>query len=219
MNELGSDVRDKIRVYLLDDHDVVRRGVRELLESSGDIEVVGESGSAAQATGDILALQPQVAVLDAKLPDGSGIDVCREVVAKAPNVAVLILTSYDEDEAVLSAFMAGAAGFLLKQIRDHRLIESVHLVAAGESLLGDGVTRRVVWTPTSDRPADHRLPPLTPEERGVLECVGEGMTNRQIGEAMGLEEKTVQGYLSSLLSKLGLDRREAAFVTAKHVWT
>jgi two-component system, NarL family, response regulator DevR len=207
-----------IRVFLLDDHEVVRRGLRDLLEAAGDIEVVGESGLAAEATRRIPALRPDVAVLDGRLPDGSGIDVCREVRSRHPEIAALILTSYDDDEALFAAIMAGAAGYVLKQIRGTDLVDAVRRVAAGQSLLDPAVTRQVLDRLRQGPPTDKALAPLTEQERRILELIGEGLTNRQIAERMFLAEKTVKNYVSSLLAKLGLQRRtQAAVFAAKHL--
>ena len=203
-----------IRVFLLDDHEIVRRGLRELLESEGDIEVVGESGLAQEASRRIPALRPDVAVLDGRLPDGSGIDVCREIRSRHPEIAALILTSYDDDEALFSAIMAGAAGYVLKQVRGNDLIESVRRVAAGQSMLDPAVTQQVLDRLRRGPEEDPALAPLTPQERRILELIGEGMTNRQIAEEMFLAEKTVKNYVSSLLHKLGFARRTEAAVYA-----
>ena len=208
---------ETITVYLLDDHEIVRLGLKDLLESEGDIEVVGESGSVAPAQAQILALQPQVAVLDGRLPDGSGIDVCREIRSRDPNAA-LILTSFDDDEALFAAIMAGAAGYVLKQIRGSDLIDSVRRVAAGQSLLDPAVTARVLERVRRSPDLNPALAPLTNQERRVLSLIGEGMTNRQIAESMFLAEKTVKNYVSSLLDKLGLQRRtQAALFAARHL--
>jgi two-component system response regulator DevR len=208
----------KIRVFLLDDHEVVRRGLKELLEAEGDIEVVGESGSAAEATRRIPALRPDVAVLDGRLPDGSGIDVCREIRSRMPEVAALILTSYDDDEALFAAIMAGAAGYVLKQIRGTDLVDAVRRVAAGQSLLDPAVTQQVLDRLRKGPEENDALAPLTDQERRILELIGEGMTNRQIGAEMFLAEKTVKNYVSSLLSKLGFQRRtQAAVFAAKNL--
>jgi len=203
-----------IRVFLLDDHEVVRRGLRDLLEADGDIEVVGESGSAAEAIRRIPALRPDVAVLDGRLPDGSGIDVCREIRSRAPEIAALILTSYDDDEALFSAIMAGAAGYVLKQVRGQDLVDAVRRVAAGQSLLDPAVTQQVLDRLREGPKQDKALSGLTDQERRVLELIGEGLTNRAIGERLFLAEKTVKNYVSSLLSKLGLERRTQAAVFA-----
>ena len=208
---------EKITVFLLDDHEVVRRGLRDLLESDGDIEVVGESGSAQEAIRRIPALRPDVAILDGRLPDGSGIDVCREVRSRDPHIAALVLTSYDDDEALFSAIMAGAAGYVLKQVRGHDLLDAVRRVAAGQSLLDPAVTQQVLDRLREGPKQDTALAGLTEQERKVLELIGEGLTNRAIGERMFLAEKTVKNYVSSLLAKLGLERRtQAAVFASKH---
>jgi DNA-binding NarL/FixJ family response regulator len=207
-----------IRVYLLDDHEIVRRGLKELLESEGDIQVVGESGSAGEATRRIPALRPDVAILDARLPDGSGIDVCRDVRSREPETAALILTSYDDDEALFAAIMAGAAGYVLKQIRGTDLLDAVRRVAAGQSLLDPAVTQQVLDRLRRGPEEDKALAPLTDQERRLLELIGEGLTNRQIAEQMFLAEKTIKNYVSNLLAKLGLERRtQAAVFAAKHL--
>ena len=203
-----------IRVFLLDDHEIVRRGLKELLESEGDIVVVGESGLAQEAVRRIPALRPDVAVLDGRLPDGSGIDVCREIRSQDPEIAALILTSYDDDEALFSAIMAGAAGYVLKQVRGNDLIETVRRVAAGQSTLDPAVTQQVLDRLRRGPEVDPALAPLTAQERKILGLIGEGMTNRQIAEAMFLAEKTVKNYVSSLLHKLGVTRRTEAAVFA-----
>ena len=206
-----------IRVFLLDDHEIVRRGLRDLLESDGDIEVVGEAGSAEEAIRRIPALRADVAVLDGRLPDGSGIDVCREIRSRDPHVAALILTSYDDDEALFSAIMAGAAGYVLKQVRGRDLLDAVRRVAAGQSLLDPAVTQQVLDRLREGPKEDSALDALTEQERRVLELIGEGLTNRAIGERMFLAEKTVKNYVSSLLAKLGLERRtQAAVFASKH---
>jgi two-component system response regulator DevR len=205
---------DVIRVYLLDDHEVVRRGLRELLESEPDIVVVGESGSAREAVARIPALHPHVAVLDGRLPDGSGIDVCRDVRSIDPTIQALILTSYDDDDALFAAIMAGASGYVLKQIRGNDLVEAVRQVARGGSLLDPSVTRRVLDRVRRGSEQPDELRSLTEQERKILGHIAEGMTNRQIGESMFLAEKTVKNYVSSILAKLGLERRTQAAVLA-----
>src|SRR5215207_1942429 len=191
-----------IRVFLLDDHEVVRRGLKDLLESDGDIEVVGESGSAAEAIRRIPALRPDVAVLDARLPDGSGIDVCREIRSREPGTSALILTSYDDDEALFAAILAGA----------------VRRVASGQSLLDPAVTQQVLDRLRRGPEVDDALAPLTEQERRLLELIGQGLTNRQIAEQMFLAEKTIKNYVSNLLAKLGLERRtQAAVFATKHL--
>jgi two-component system response regulator DevR len=203
-----------IRVYLLDDHEVVRRGIRDLLEQDGDIEVVGESGSAVEATRRIPALRPHVAILDGRLPDGSGIDVCRDVRSVDPEIRALILTSYEDDEALFAAIMAGAAGYVLKQIKGNDLVETVRRVADGQSLLDPAVTQRVLERIRRGPAQPHELRNLTDQERRILEHIAQGRTNREIAERMFLAEKTVKNYVSSLLSKLGLERRTQAAVLA-----
>jgi two-component system response regulator DevR len=203
-----------IRVYLLDDHEVVRQGLRALLESAGDIEVVGESGTAAEATSRIPALRPDVAVLDARLPDGSGIEVCRSVRAVDPSIGALILTSYDDDEALFAAIMAGAAGYVLKEIRGNDLVEAIRQVAAGNSLIDPSLTAKVLERVRNPATTAPELAQLTDQEMRLLGYIAEGMTNRQIGEQMFLAEKTVKNYVSSILAKLGLERRTQAAVLA-----
>jgi DNA-binding NarL/FixJ family response regulator len=203
-----------IKVFLLDDHEVVRRGLRELLEVEDDIDVVGESASAAEATRRIPALRPHVAVLDGRLPDGSGIDVCRDIRSVDPDIHALILTSYDEDAALFAAIMAGASGYVLKNIRGTDLVDAIRRVAAGQSLLDPAVTARVLERLRSGPEEDPRLAGLTDQERRILDHISEGKTNRQIGEEMFLAEKTVKNYVSSLLAKLGMQRRTQAAVFA-----
>jgi two-component system response regulator DevR len=203
-----------VRVFLLDDHEIVRRGLRELLESDGSIEVVGESGLAVEATNRIPALRPDVAVLDGRLPDGSGVDVCRDVRSVDPSIACLILTSYDDDEALFNSIMAGAAGYVLKQIRGSELLDAIHRVAQGQSLLDPMVTRKVLARLREGPESDPALAKLTEQERKILLLIAEGLTNRQIGERMFLAEKTVKNYVSSLLAKLGMERRTQAAVFA-----
>jgi len=206
-----------IRVYLLDDHEIVRRGISELLESEGDIVVVGESGLAADATRRIPALRPDVAILDGRLPDGSGVDVCREIRSRDPDIAALILTSFDDDEALFSAIMAGAAGYILKQVGGNDFIDTVRRVAAGQSMLDPAVTAQVLERVRSGPRVDPALEQLTTQEQRILELIGEGMTNRQMAEAMFLAEKTIKNYVSSLLAKLGLESRtQAAIFSLKH---
>lgn len=205
---------EPIRVFLLDDHEVVRRGLRDLLEGEGDIEIVGESGTAREATARIPALRPDVAVLDARLPDGSGIDVCRDVRSTDPSIKALILTSYDDDEALFAAIMAGAAGYVLKQIGAGDLVDSVRRVAAGQSLIDPQLMARVLERVRTGPPEHEELAGLTDQERKILALIAEGMTNRQIGERLFLAEKTVKNYVSSILSKLGLERRTQAAVLA-----
>jgi DNA-binding NarL/FixJ family response regulator len=206
-----------IKVFLLDDHELVRRGIRELLESEGDIVVVGESGSAQEATRRIPALRPDVAILDGRLPDGSGIDVCRDVRSIDPSIKALILTSYDDDDALFAAIMAGAAGYILKQVRGNDFVDTVRRVAAGQSTLDPAMTAQVLERVRTGPPKDRELEGLTAQEQRILELIGEGMTNRQIAERMYLAEKTVKNYVSSMLAKLGLtSRTQAAIFATKH---
>ncbi|MET0929331.1 MAG: response regulator transcription factor [Aeromicrobium sp.] len=206
-----------IRLFLLDDHEVVRRGLRDLLEQEADIEVVGESGSAKEAAEQIPVVKPDVAVLDARLPDGSGIEVCRDIRSMDPSIAVIILTSYDDDDALFAAIMAGAAGYVLKQVRGTDLVDAVRRVAAGQSLLDPAVTQRVLTRIREGQPVDDPLAALTKQERRILTLIGEGLTNRQIAAEMFLAEKTVKNYVTQLLSKLGLERRtQAAVLVTRH---
>lgn len=203
-----------IRVYLLDDHEVIRQGLKALLESAGGIEVVGESGSAVEATSRIPATKPDVAVLDARLPDGSGIEVCRSVRSVDDSIQALILTSYDDDEALFAAIMAGAAGYVLKEIRGSDLVDGIRRVAGGQSLIDPTLTAKVLERVRKGPSVAPELADLTDQERKLLGLIAEGLTNRQIGEQMFLAEKTVKNYVSSILSKLGLERRTQAAVLA-----
>ena len=206
-----------IRVFLVDDHEIVRRGLRDLLEQEDDITVVGEAGSASEARVRIPAVEPDVAVLDARLPDESGIEVCRSIRATHPSIAVIILTSYDDDDALFAAIMAGAAGYVLKQVRGHDLVEAIRRVATGHSLLDPVVTQRVLTRIREGDPQTDPLDELTAQENRLLELIAEGMTNRQIAAEMFLAEKTVKNYVSQLLAKLGLQRRtQAAVLAARH---
>lgn len=204
----------RITVYLLDDHEMIRRGIRDLLESEGDIVVIGESDSAQEATRRIPALRPDVAILDGRLPDGSGIDVCRDVRSQDPAIKALILTSYDDDDALFSAIMAGAAGYVLKQVRGNDLLDIVRRVAAGQSTLDPSVTAQVLDRIRSGPPVNKELATLTDQELRVLELIGEGMTNRQIAREIHLAEKTVKNYVSSMLAKLGMSSRTQAAIYA-----
>jgi len=204
-----------IRVFLLDDHEVVRRGLRELLEAEGDIDVVGEAGTAEEAYGRIPATTPDVAVLDVRLPDGDGVEVCREVRSRHPEIKCLMLTSFADDEALFSAIMAGASGYVLKQVRGTDLVDAVRRVGQGESLLDPTVTARV-FERLRAKPEEDELRVLTDQERRILDHIAEGLTNRQIGERMYLAEKTVKNYVSNVLAKLGMSRRtEAAAYAAR----
>jgi DNA-binding NarL/FixJ family response regulator len=210
------ETREPIRVYLLDDHEMIRRGIRDLLEAEPDIVVVGESDSALEASRRIPALRPDVAILDGRLPDGSGIDVCRDVRSLDPSIKALILTSYDDDDALFAAIMAGAAGYVLKQVRGNDLVDMVRRVAAGQSMLDPLVTARVLERVRSGPPVDKELESLTEQEARTLELIGEGLTNRQIAGEMHLSEKTVKNYVSSLLAKLGMtSRTQAAIYSVK----
>jgi DNA-binding NarL/FixJ family response regulator len=203
-----------IRVFLLDDHEVVRRGVRELLQAGGDIEVVGESGLAADAARRAPSLHPHVAILDARLPDGSGIDAARDIRSIDPSIQVLILTSFDDDDALFTAFMAGAAGYVLKQIKGTDLVEAVRRIASGQSLVDPALTRKVLDRIRSPQREPEELRRLTDQERRILGYIANGLTNRQIAVEMALAEKTVKNYVSNLLAKLGLERRTQAAILA-----
>jgi DNA-binding NarL/FixJ family response regulator len=203
------------RVFLLDDHEIVRRGLRELIEAEEDLVVVGEAGTAEEAYGRIPATSPHVAVLDVRLPDGDGIEVCREVRSKHPDISCIMLTSFSDDDAVYAAIMAGASGYVLKQVRGSDLIDGIRRVAAGESLLDPSVTTRVLER-LRRQDDDEDVARLTDQERKILELISEGLTNRQIGERMFLAEKTVKNYVSNMFAKLGMSRRtEAAAYAAR----
>lgn len=201
-----------IRVFLVDDHEVVRRGLKELLDGEDDLEVVGEAGTAGMALAGIAAASPDVAVLDVRLPDGNGVEVCREIRARDPKIACLMLTSFGDDEALFDAIMAGAAGYLLKDIRGNDLIDAVRRVAAGDSLLDPSVTGKVLERLRKGDEEDPRLASLSDQERKILVLIAEGLTNRQIAERMHLAEKTVKNYVSNMLAKLGMQRRTEAAV-------
>jgi len=209
-----------INVFLLDDHEIVRRGVKDLLEAEGDIAVVGEASTAAEATARIPAVRPDVAVLDVRLPDGDGVTVCRELRSALPELGCLMLTSFADDDALYDAILAGASGYVLKQIKGGDLINAVRTIAEGGSLLDAKTTARVMQRVRDEAAARERKDPyaaLTEQERRILELIGEGLTNRQIGERMFLAEKTVKNYVSSLLAKLGLERRtQAAILATEH---
>ncbi len=203
---------EQIRVFLLDDHEIVRRGISDLVDAEPDITVVGEAGTAAEALRIIPAARPHVAVLDIRLPDGSGIDVCRDIRSAAPEIHCLMLTSYDDNDALFAAVMAGAAGYLLKEIRGSSLVDAIRQVAAGKSLLDPAVTGRLLTRLREGAPQDQRLASLTDREREVLGLISDGLTNREIGERLFLAEKTVKNYVSGLLAKLGMQRRTQAAV-------
>ncbi len=209
-----SDDVATLRIFLLDDHEVVRRGVKDLLESEPGWTVVGEASTAAEALARVPALRPQVAVLDVRLPDGDGVSVCRELRSQMPELACLMLTSFSDDEALFDAIMAGASGYVLKEIRGSDLIGAVRTVAAGGSLLDPKATARVLERLRTPVAQADPLEALTDQERRILELIGEGLTNRQIGERMFLAEKTVKNYVSAVLGKLGLQRRTQVAVLA-----
>jgi DNA-binding NarL/FixJ family response regulator len=200
-----------LRVFVLDDHEVVRRGLREMFEAEPDLCVVGEAATAADAVPEALRCEPDVAVLDIRLPDGDGIRVCRDLLSELPGLSCLMLTSFADDDALVASVLAGASGYLLKQIHGNELVNAVRIVAAGGSLLDPQATSIVI-----DRlrggDAEDPFAVLSAQERRVLELIAEGMTNRQIGDRMDLAEKTVKNYVSALLEKLGLERRTQAAV-------
>jgi DNA-binding NarL/FixJ family response regulator len=198
-----------IKVFLLDDHEVVRRGVAALLEAEPDIEIIGEAGTAAQAIARVPALRPDVAVLDVRLPDGDGITVCRELRSRMPELACLMLTSFTDEEALVDAVMAGASGYVLKQIHGSDLVGAVRTVASGQSLLDPRSTAQILQR-LRERPLKDPLAALTAQERKILDLIGGGLTNRQIGERLFLAEKTVKNYVSSIFTKLDLRRRTQA---------
>ena len=206
-----------IRVFLLDDHEVVRRGVHDLLNDEPDITVVGEAATAEQALVRVPALRPQVAVLDVRLPDGDGVTVCRELRSSMPDLACLMLTSFDDEEALLDSIMAGASGYVLKQIQGSDLVTAVRTVARGQSLLDPSATTKLMARLRGGQQKEEEpdaLPGLTDREREILALIGEGLTNRQIGQRLFLAEKTVKNHISRLLAKLGVERRIQAAVIA-----
>lgn len=203
-----------IRVFLMDDHEVVRRGVAALLSAEDDIEVIGEAGTAAEALARIPAVRPDVAVLDVRLPDGDGVSVCRELRSRLPELACLMLTSFDDDDALFEAVMAGAAGYVLKQIHGSDLVGAVRTVATGQSLLDPRSTARMLERLRTRQEKSDPLKGLTEQERHILELIGEGLTNRQIGERLFLAEKTVKNYISNIFAKLGMSRRTQAAALA-----
>jgi len=199
-------------VFLLDDHEVVRRGLRDMLDAEDDLTVVGEAGTADEALSRIPPTRPDVAVLDVRLPDGNGVEVCREVRSRHPEIQCLMLTSFADDEALFQAIMAGASGYLLKQIKGPDIVDAIRRVAAGQSLLDAAVTKRVLDRLRHPPEEDERLASLTDQERRILELIAEGLTNRQIADHVHLAEKTVKNYVSNLLAKLGMERRTQAAV-------
>ncbi|MFJ3635986.1 response regulator [Streptomyces sp. NPDC090112] len=217
----GAPTKAPIKVFLLDDHEVVRRGLRDLLDAEADITVVGEAGTAEQALARGPALRPDVAVLDVRLPDGDGITVCRDLRSRMPGLACLMLTSFDDEDALLDAIMAGAAGYVLKQIKGSDLVSAVRTVATGASMLDPATTARLMQSLRSPEaagePQDARLATLSERERAVLALIGDGLTNRQIAKQLYLSEKTVKNHISRLLGKLGVERRVQAAVIAAQV--
>ncbi|MEU9759198.1 response regulator transcription factor [Streptomyces sp. NPDC047987] len=219
--EPGFPAREPIRVFLLDDHEVVRRGVQDLLDAEPDIEVVGDAGTADQALARGPALRPDVAILDVRLPDGDGITVCRELRSRMPELACLMLTSFDDDEALLDAIMAGAAGYVLKEIKGSDLVAAVRTLASGRSTLDPATTARLMNSLREEEfgaesAQDDALSGLSPREKDVLALIGDGLTNSQIGKRLYLSEKTVKNHISRLLAKLGVERRIQAAVLAAH---
>ncbi|WP_395638356.1 response regulator [Pseudolysinimonas sp.] len=202
------------RVFLVDDHEIVRRGIAELIDRESDLEVVGEAGTVREAMGRIDATHPDVVVLDVRLPDGSGVDLCRAIRSAHPDLPCLMLTAYDDDEASVAAVLAGAAGYVLKDIRGQSLVAGIRKVAAGGTLISAAVSDRVRAGVTKPVVRGEDAPDLTLRERQVLELIADGLTNRQIGERLGLAEKTVKNYVSELLAKLGMERRTQAAVYA-----
>ncbi|MCW2496914.1 response regulator transcription factor [Jatrophihabitans sp.] len=213
----ATDDQRPIRIFLLDDHEVVRRGIADLLGSVDGFEIVGEAGTAEEARNRIPAIRPDVAILDARLPDGSGIDVCRDVRSALPDTYCLILTSYDDEDAVLASVLAGASGYVLKEVRGSGLIDAIRQVALGRSLIPPGIIDKVMARVREGNATDNRLAALTEREREVLDLIADGLTNRQIGERLFLAEKTVKNYVSSLLAKLGMERRTQAAVLGAEV--
>ena len=206
-----------IGVFLLDDHEIVRRGLCDLIDSEPDLSVVGEAGSVAEALNRIPLSSPRVAVLDVQLGDGTGIEVCRDIRSSHPEIACLMLTSYADDEALMDSVVAGASGYVLKQVRGNDLLDGIRRVAAGQSLLDPAVTARVIERLRRGPEEDARLSTLTPREGEILSLLADGLTNRQIGEALNLAEKTVKNNVSNVLMKLGMERRtQAAVYAARH---
>ena len=215
----GSDqngIVSPTRIFLLDDHEIVRRGLRELLEAEDDLVVTGEASTAEEALSRIPGTRPNVAVLDVRLPDGDGVEVCREIRSRNPDIYCLMLTSFADDEALFSAILAGASGYVMKQVRGTDLVDAIRRVAQGQSLLDPAVTARVLERLRTPQAPDDDLASLTDQERRILDLIAEGLTNRQIGERMFLAEKTVKNYVSNVLMKLGMNRRsEAAAYAAR----
>ncbi|MGW5773851.1 response regulator [Streptomyces longwoodensis] len=218
-DDQGPGHAEAIRVFLLDDHEVVRRGVHDLLDDEADLTVVGEAATAQQALARVPALRPDVAVLDVRLPDGDGVSVCRELRSRMPELVCLMLTSFDDEEALLDSIMAGASGYVLKQIKGSDLVSAVRTVASGQSLLDPSATARLMARLRHEQEPEEadQLPGLTGREREILALIGEGLTNRQIGQRLFLAEKTVKNHISRLLAKLGVERRIQAAVLATQV--
>ena len=202
-----------VRIFLLDDHEIVRRGLHEVFEAEEDLEVVGEASTAEEALMRVPPTRPDVAVLDVRLPDASGIEVCRDLRATLPELKCLMLTSFSDDDALFSAILAGASGYLLKQIRGTELVDAVRRVAAGQSLIDPALTAKVIERLRGAQ-TDERTAKLSPQEKRILDLIAEGKTNRQIGAEMYLAEKTVKNYVSNLLAKMGFSRRTEAAVYA-----
>src|SRR5450755_824385 len=217
MTETGSH-EHVIKVFLLDDHELVRIGVRDLLESQPDIRVIGEAATAASALARIPALRPDVAILDVRLPDGDGVSVCREIRSRMPEVACLMLTSFEGDQALFDAVMAGAAGYVLKQIHGTDLVGAVRTVASGQSMLDPKAASQLMARLRDSSQKRDPLEGLTAQERRILELIGEGLANRQIGERLFLAEKTVKNYVSALFQKLGMERRTQAAAYAARIF-
>ncbi|ARP68621.1 DNA-binding response regulator [Streptomyces pluripotens] len=213
--------QNPIRVFLLDDHEVVRRGLTDLLDAEPDISVVGDADTVAHALARGPAVRPHVAVLDVRLPDGDGVSVCRELRDRMPELSCLMLTSFDDEDALLDAIMAGASGYVLKQIRGSDLVSAVRTVASGQSMLDPATTARLMRSLRADPVESPSLPPelagLSPRERDILTLIGDGLTNREIGKRLYLSEKTVKNHISRLLAKLGVQRRVQAAVLASHL--
>ncbi|MEV4677079.1 MULTISPECIES: response regulator transcription factor [Actinomadura] len=214
MTSPNREAGETIRVFLLDDHEVVRRGVAALLSAEDDIEIVGEAGTADHALARIPAARPDVAVLDVRLPDGDGVSVCREIRSQLPDLACLMLTSFDDEDALFEAVMAGAAGYVLKQIHGSDLVGAVRTVATGQSLLDPRSTARMLHRLRNRQDKQDPLQHLTDQERQIFDLIGEGLTNRQIGERLYLAEKTVKNHISSIFAKLGMSRRTQAAALA-----
>lgn len=199
-----------VKVFLVDDHEIVRRGVASLIDSEKDLHVVGEAATVASARARVAATRPDIVLMDVRLPDGSGIDACRDILSSNPDVRCIVLTAYDDDDALTAAVLAGASGYVLKDIRSSGLVDAVRRVASGKSLLDPSILKRATAGLRDERRDDPRLSSLSVREREILTLIADGMTNRQIGETLSLAEKTVKNYVSSLLSKLGLERRTQA---------